>query len=246
MDIGKSIQFAFDDEHWITKLGLGALISMIPILNFAWIGYTIEIMRRVVAGNEIPLPDWDDLGARWVDGLFVAFAALIYALPGTLLLCLPIGIMTIPAFLQNQDSQGIVALLTTTTGLALLCCLGFYFLAFSFILPAVQLSYSQSNNLQSCFNFRQIIQWIRANVSGYLTAWLITLLASFIISSLIGILGVFISWILCIGQIVIWIIAAIGSAWTTAISAHLFGQFGRKVIPQVQTSTLETEILANE
>ncbi|MCK4900594.1 MAG: hypothetical protein KAS38_17565, partial [Anaerolineales bacterium] len=64
MDIGKSFTFSFEDKDWITKYLLGALISAIPILNFAWMGYMIELIVNVADDVPSPLPDWSDLGDK--------------------------------------------------------------------------------------------------------------------------------------------------------------------------------------
>ena len=46
MDAEKSFTFPFEDKEWISKLGLGAVISLVPILNFAWSGYLVGIIRN--------------------------------------------------------------------------------------------------------------------------------------------------------------------------------------------------------
>ena len=69
MDIGKSFSFAFEDKQWLSKLGLGAVIAMVPILNFAWSGYMVEIIRNVMKNVQEPLPNWDDIGKKFSEGL---------------------------------------------------------------------------------------------------------------------------------------------------------------------------------
>ena len=54
MQIGKAFTYPFEDAKWASKLLIGALISVVPILNIAWGGYTCEIIRRVSA--RIPSP----------------------------------------------------------------------------------------------------------------------------------------------------------------------------------------------
>ncbi|MGB7095956.1 MAG: hypothetical protein WBD62_15035, partial [Anaerolineales bacterium] len=62
MDIGKSFSYPFEDDEWLTKLFLGAIVSAVPILNFAWTGYTVDIMRNVIDGVSMPMPAWSDFG----------------------------------------------------------------------------------------------------------------------------------------------------------------------------------------
>ena len=76
MDIGKSITFALDDEDGLTKLGLGAVVAAVPLLSFAWNGYLVDLMRNVAHGDPNPLPDWTDLGDKFVRGLVVSAAVL--------------------------------------------------------------------------------------------------------------------------------------------------------------------------
>ena len=58
MNIGKAFSYPFEDDEWLTKLFLGAIVSAVPILNFAWTGYTVDILRNVTDGVSLPMPDW--------------------------------------------------------------------------------------------------------------------------------------------------------------------------------------------
>jgi hypothetical protein len=106
MNIGKSFSFVFDDKQWISKLGLGALITFIPILNFAWTGYMVGIIRNVMNNAQEPLPAWDDFGKKLTDGLLLAVASIVYSLPIIIVFCLPMSFMIVPAILAgNTDMQ---------------------------------------------------------------------------------------------------------------------------------------------
>lgn len=229
MNVGKSLQFMFDDENWLSKLGLGALISLIPILNFAWAGYYIQLMRNVSDKVELPLPQWDELGEKLIQGLLITVAALVYVLPAVLFLCLPMGILTLPVFFQDSDIQGPLAVFTTFGGMALICCIGLYLLAFSFFFPAVQLRYSRTGEFASCFQIREIISLISSHVNDYLVAWLVVLVVGMVIGAVASGIGMLIGWIPCLGQVAVWAISAIAGAWTSVVYAHLFGQLGMKI-----------------
>jgi hypothetical protein len=45
------------------------------------IGYTLEITRNVYLGQDVPLPEWDELGSYLVRGLLLSIALLIWTLP---------------------------------------------------------------------------------------------------------------------------------------------------------------------
>ena len=107
MDIGKSFTFVFEDDQWITKILIAAVILLVGVL-FSWVlaiplilafallsGYMVEITRRVMAGQVDGLPEWDDWGALLMDGIKFWVVGIVYALPLIILsICLgiPIGI----------------------------------------------------------------------------------------------------------------------------------------------------------
>src|SRR5512140_2257167 len=93
MEINKAFAYQFEDVQWPNKLGLGALISLVPILNFAVVGYELEIVRNVAAGAHEPLPQWEDLGKKWREGLILTLAGLIYSLPVLIALALVLAML---------------------------------------------------------------------------------------------------------------------------------------------------------
>ena len=88
MDAEKSFTFPFEDKEWISKLGLGAVIGIVPILNFAWSGYLVDIIRNVMNQRDSkPLPTWDDLDKKFNEGLILFGAGLVYAPPILIAFC---------------------------------------------------------------------------------------------------------------------------------------------------------------
>jgi hypothetical protein len=82
MDYSKPFNFIFEDQDWFKKIAIGGLVGIIPIVNFALLGYCMQIARNVAAGAEKPLPEWDNFGAYFVSGAKISIANLIYLLPG--------------------------------------------------------------------------------------------------------------------------------------------------------------------
>jgi hypothetical protein len=229
MDIGKSITFVAEDEKWLEKLGIGALITAVPILNFAWSGFMVDLMRNVAAGEAKPLPDWSDLGEKFMKGLFITLAGLIYALPAIVVGCLLFGLSFVPLFASGQGTGNLgEGLATGSIGLmiAVGCCIGLYGLLVSFVIPAVFINYSRQGTFGSCFQFSEIMLLITANLGEYVTAWVITIVAGLLVGLIVGILGALVGWIPCIGWMIVWVISAISTAYIGAVYAHLFGQVG--------------------
>lgn len=81
--------YPLEDQSWIGKLAIGSLILFIPIFGgIVWMGYIVEIIRRVSSGSDTKLPDWSNMGNYLSEGI-VGFAALIgYMAPGSILIAL--------------------------------------------------------------------------------------------------------------------------------------------------------------
>lgn len=206
MDISKSLTYAFEDKDWLSKLGLGALLSLVPIVNFAWQGYTVAIIRQVKAGWPLPLPTWDDLEKKLMDGLKLGGAMLIYALPLFILIFVPIIFVVLPALVQNEDLQGLLAAIGGLGFLATMCVVGIYGLALGFVYPAIQLHYAHTGTFAACFQWGPILQIIRSHTSNYVTAWVMALLVGFVGSFVMSSVSGMVVIIPCLGFILVLIL----------------------------------------
>jgi hypothetical protein len=214
MDIGKSLTFVTEDENWIKKLGIGTLVNLVPILNFAWLGYIVEMLRNVQQGDPRPLPEWEDFGGKFMKGLMVGIANLIYALPIILLACL-VGIIPAVAGGSGGDADTLGAAIGGLS-ILLFCCIGLYGLILSFVAPAILINFSREGTFGSCFQFSAISQIITQNTQTYLTAWGIGILISLGVGIILGLVG----WIPCIG----WLASLAATTYIMVVWAHLFGQ----------------------
>lgn len=234
MDIGKSFSFPFEDKQWITKLGLGGVITLVPILNFAWSGYMVELLRNVMDGKQEPLPNWDDIGKKLVDGLILAVAGLVYALPMLIVICLPMGFMVVPAILSgNQDLEGIATAIAGTGSalfLCLLCVFMLYALVLSVVYPAILIVFAREGTFASCFKFRQVFDLVGRNMSPFLTAWGVSLGAGIVVNLVVGVVAGVLGIIPCIGWIVAVILPLATVVYISVVYAHLFGQFGKMAL----------------
>jgi hypothetical protein len=88
MDFGRGLSYIRQDPNWLVKTLLGSVISVVPILNFASTGYSMDVIRNVYAGRETPLPEWgENFGDRWIRGLIAMVIVFIYMLPLAILGC---------------------------------------------------------------------------------------------------------------------------------------------------------------
>jgi hypothetical protein len=236
MDIGKSFSYPFEDKQWVSKMGLGAVISLVPILNFAMTGYMIQIVRNLMDGALEPLPTWDDLGKKFMDGLMLVLAGLVYALPVILLSCVSLSFMSIPAMLSsNGDAQGIADALAGVGGVAfagLSCLFVVYGLVLSVIFPAIYVNYAKEGTFASCFQLREVFNIIGKNAGAFFTAWGMSLVAGLVVGVVASIVTAVVGWIPCVGWIITIVITMGMGVYISMIYAHLFGQFGRQAFGQ--------------
>ncbi|HHJ06656.1 MAG TPA: DUF4013 domain-containing protein, partial [Anaerolineae bacterium] len=126
MNIGKAFTYIFDDEEWFKKLALGGLIAIVPILNFATLGYIVEVIKNVRDNNERPMPDWSEgLSQFFMSGVMVFVGLLVYSLPAILVACI-FGVLSAALGSAMQDSGGDAA--GTAFVLASICFFGVMFI----------------------------------------------------------------------------------------------------------------------
>jgi hypothetical protein len=213
MNFGKSFTYMFEDTNWVSKFLVGIVISIVPILNFAWFGYGIGIMRNMARGMDKPLPSWDNLGEKFKDGLIIFVAVFIYTLPALIVLSIG-GIAS--AAMGDNNAMGAVWVVVG-------CCAGLYFLAFSFLLPALLIHYARTNSFGALFQVSEVTKLATKNIGEYLMAWVTGLIASAVLSMIGPIL-----MLLCLVPFFL------GVAWSMSVSFYAYGQVGLSTISQSQ------------
>ena len=234
MNVEKAFSYPFEDKDWLSKLGLGAVISMVPILNFAWYGYLVEIIRNVMHQAAEPLPPWDDLGKKFNEGLTLFAAGLIYASPILIAVCLLLTvILSSSLFSEHSNTQDIGETMLQAGGAllyCLLCVLLLYGLVLSILHPAILILFAREGTFASCFKLREALDMIRKNVGPFFIAWALSVAASLAAGLIVGFVNLVVSWIPCLGWIVGLALGLASAAYSTAVYAHLFGQFGRTTL----------------
>jgi len=233
MQVSRALSFIFDDERWIGKLLIGALISLIPIFGgFAVMGYAIAVLRNVEEGHSRPLPNWDRLGDYFVDGLLVWVATLIYAIPLLIMMCPLVFVWVLPAF--AGDSEDLTAVLGGIAGIISLGvgCLAFLYGLLLWILsPVIQIRFAETGKLGPCLRFGEVFRFLFANIGPIIIAQLLVAGAGIVLSTVLG--GVI--SVLSLIPICGWIVGAVlGMAmipvgvWVLVFGAHLYAQIAQR------------------
>lgn len=183
-EFGRAFTFAFEDPDWIKKIAIGgvfALLSALLIGVFFVVGYMVRTIRNVANGAPRPLPEWDDLGGIFSDGLAPIGAYLAYAL-GVAILASPFFCMM--AFLGPMlggDNGGAAGGVVMVIGM-------FAFYGFVFLMslglwvwtPAAMLRVSLSGRFGSAFEFGEILAFIKRHLVNYLLTLAAMLVAGFL------------------------------------------------------------------
>ena len=215
MDIGKSFSYVFDDEDWVKKVAIGGVISIIPIVNFMAVGYSLRTLKNVAEGKERPLPEWDEWGDDWVKGLMVTLAGFIYAIP---LIALSIIGGVVNSLGYELDAEGFASACAAGVG----CLSALWGLAIAVVLPAATARYAMEDDFGTFFKFGEIFRFIGDNLGNYVIAILIALVAQIVAG-----LGV----ILCVVGVVF------TSFWASLVSAQLLGQVVAEGVPAGTTAS---------
>jgi hypothetical protein len=231
MDYGKAFTFMFEDREWLRKLGIGTAVALVGILFAPFIiglvpliivlGYTIEVIRNVMNGEERPLPEWSDWGGFLSRGFKVAAAAFIWALPA-ILLSIPLAV---GSALTNQG-QGGEAIGITIVACAS-CLLLLWALFATLLSPAIYIRIAATDRFSSAFEFGKMWAFTRDNLGNIIIALLLVIIVVGLIASLIAFLGVL---LICIG---VFITLPFAMLWQYLVQAHLFGQIAKDSVAPI-------------
>ncbi|OGO67716.1 MAG: hypothetical protein A2Z37_15860, partial [Chloroflexi bacterium RBG_19FT_COMBO_62_14] len=187
MDIGVALSFVTQDKDWIKKILIGAVlvltgIGMIPVL-----GWGLEVTRRVIRGDTELLPEWTEFGKFIMDGLKLMVGALVWSLPLAILAGCLVGI---PAALSGSQTESSAATISLVSSV----CLGLialpYFILYGLLLPGMAGVLADKGSLGMALNPMNSWKLVRANVGGYVIA--------FLVGSIIVSVATFVGTLVCV------------------------------------------------
>lgn len=210
-DFAKPFSYVFDDPDWVTKILIGGLFYIAGFLIIGWffiLGYIARTVRNIIAGHERPLPEWENLGEFFNEGLRLFGVMLVIVLP---MIILVMGIMIPASILGSVDNEGVAAFGSSMAG-CIACLFVPVSLAVTFFMPAMLLFAVVEQRFGAAFEFGRIWPFIKQNIGNYVLAIVVYLIARFI--------GGFGILLLCIGVV-------FTGFWSFLITAHGFAQVYR-------------------
>ena len=207
MDFVKSFTYQFEDPDWIKKIGIAALVSLIPIVGqFFVMGWLVDTTKRVIDKVENPMGDWSDFGGYFLKGLAIFVIGFIYALPIIIFeACLYGMIFALSGQANSDTAASIIGILTTCLSSLVII----YVFLLLFVLPAAYANYAATGQFSAGLRFGEVFGLVRKAPGDYLLVLLGEILAGFIAS-----LGL----IFCVIGIIL------TAAYANAAISHLYGQ----------------------
>lgn len=209
-DFGRPFTFVFDDPRWLQKVLIGGLFVLAGFFIIGWffvLGYMARVARNIAAGAETPLPEWENLGEFFNDGLRMVGVAVIYVLPVLLIIGTAVAPLVMVSVLGHDDEA--VGLIGSGIVGCMQCLLIPLILAMKLFMPASLTFVAMEQRLGAGFEFGRIWPYIRNNIGNYLLAIVIYIIADFLQG-----FGMF---LLCIGVL-------FTTFWSMLVTTHGFSQ----------------------
>jgi hypothetical protein len=209
LDIGRAFTYMFDDESWIMKIVIGGILSFIPIVNFMALGYMLEALKRAADGVEVPMPEWDDFGGKFVKGLVLFVIGLVYTIPIWVVACLVGGLAGLGGAAESDALANMASMLNACAS----CLYLIWGIVVAVIMPAAYIRYAVTGEFMSAFQFGELFSFISSNIANYIVAIILAAVANFIASF---------GWIACLVGILF------TGFWAYLVMANLLGQVQRE------------------
>jgi hypothetical protein len=218
LDFGRAFRFVVDDPDWVKKILIGGaftLLSAILVGAPFVAGYFVRLVRNVARGDERPLPEWDDLGGLFMDGLR-AIAVYLAHLVAAMILPLTLGgllLVVIAASSQGGDAGEVVGTLAAFGMVGVYAIGGLFMLVLMIYVPAALLRFVLYDRVSAAFEPREVVAIIRRNPANYFLAIVLYLVANF--ASQLGIV------LCCVGVFPL-------GFWSVCILAWGLGEVSRR------------------
>jgi hypothetical protein len=230
LDIRRALEFLTDDERAQNKLGIGALLMIVPLANIAAIGYEVEVARRVARAEPRPLPEWNDLGGLFVSGAWLSLARLVYTLP-IVAVAFAMAIAGLALALQDtQSARQQFDALGSVFAVGVVCLVGGLFIygfILGFLYPAILAEYARRGTFAACFDLAAITRFIRRDPGQYALAWLAEIGLGLALGLVGFVAGLVLSAIPCLGSLALMFIFGLAAFVVLMFNSHLAGQLMR-------------------
>jgi hypothetical protein len=157
-----SARYAFSN---LTALLIGGIVIALSFLVIGlpfFLGYITRCMKEIVKGNGV-MPEWDDIGLMFVDGIRMTGVFFIYVFIYVLVILIPL----VPVIIFNLANIPILAIVSTgilaVTAAVVACLLAIAFFG-SWII------YANTGSVRKAITVRKIFEFVSSDPQRYIEA----------------------------------------------------------------------------
>ena len=206
-DFGRPFAYVFEDKEYLRKLFMGAvfvLVSNMCFLGlFILLGYQRRVALQVAEGRDLPLPEWDQIGDDFVQGLKIALIYIVYFLP--IILIVMCGGFPGVILMDDRDTEAVGVILM----MGAICLTLPISLILGLMMPVAICRYYDSGSLGSAFQIGEVFRFAKNN--------LLTLLLLFVVNMILGVIDQ-VAFILCVLPLFV------SRAYKRMVNGHAQGQ----------------------
>jgi hypothetical protein len=162
-DLGRAFSFIFKDPSWVSKTAIAAvfmILSLVLVGFFILLGYFLQITQRVMRRQEPALPEWDEIGVKFVLGVKFCVVYLVYLIPVIIFMVPLTGLAAASGFADYSDVAG-MAFGIYLFGLTLLIVP--YGLVLSIATPIIIYRLAERERIGDAIDVVRIVTLFRAN-----------------------------------------------------------------------------------
>lgn len=234
VDFGRAITYTFEEPRDRMKivviclfyfLGILTAGCLVGLLAFALVwGYQRRIALNVIAGTDVPMPEWDRWNEDLAEGLKILVIRFLYSLPGAVLLvggyiAMVVGTIAAP----RGGDPAVWVILIFMAGFII----GLPLILIGNLLGVLgTIRYIDTGELSSAFRIGEMFRFARENLGNLLLTLLLGIAAGFV-SQIVGLL------LLIIGSY-------FTPGWSYLVTGHAFGQVIRA--HRIRQTTAASEV----
>ena len=226
MDLRRAFAYLFNDSKWRLIILIAFICNITLIGQPLTLGYSLRASRCFLRGE--PLPDWEDRGRLYLDGLRVIALVCGYTFPGLLLISLT-AVCTVTYVGHNPRvmHQLTETLLVNVTVGGIMAIIGWVLTA-----PAYMMLLREGTRLSECFNFKSTASVLRGNMWAVIKCVLAAAAVHMFFNTLGLGLGVVLSPFIE-ETIANYIGLSLFHPFAVLITAVLFAQLAKKILPKI-------------
>ncbi len=222
IDFSQALQHPTEDRDWPIKVLIGALISLVPILNFALTGFLVEHLQNSAAGTPVPLPNWDRLGRKTLAGLKILVIQIVFALPILIPSCALLAFVAQQAAARSGESLPQNVLFgTSIISLALACFALIYGLFLTYLFPAILIQFVRTQQIGPCLRIGELLSIARVNTGDYL----LIIVIAIVIALVLGVASAVLSLIPCLGTVLVLVLTPLTAPYIGLVLVNMTGQY---------------------